>query len=439
MSTTTSRETFLDRIGIPHSLRWGFLGVLVFMTGNGTESNFISPHIEAVLGSPEATVATIITGYSLAVLIGSYLSGALADLWGPRRVMTLGVVVWVVFEVLFLLSLQVGSLPLVAATYFLRGFGYPLFAFAFLVWINVVTPYSRNGVAVGWFYVMFTGGLPTLGSLFALGMIPAFGGGTGGETAAMVGSTALVVAGFLIARFGVHEPHATRRLAPAGETTGQVLTAGLRLTAANPKILMGFLVRLINTAPQYGMFIILPTVIAVDLGWGQSRWLTMTVFVYATNILVNAVFGAVGDRWGWRRTVQWFGVFGSAVGLLLWWYVPHAVPAGSTWGFWVSVAAGCVFGCLLAGFVPMGAIMPALAPDHKGAAMAMYTTAAGGAAFLGSGVVALMLGIGAGNVGVVWAFVALYAAAFVMVSFLNVPQDAPTPRAAVATPVKETS
>lgn len=425
MSTTTSRETFLDRIGIPHSLRWGFLGVLVFMTGNGTESNFISPHIEAVLGSPEATVATIITGYSLAVLIGSYLSGALADLWGPRRVMTLGVVVWVVFEVLFLLSLQVGSLPLVAATYFLRGFGYPLFAFAFLVWINVVTPYSRNGVAVGWFYVMFTGGLPTLGSLFALGMIPAFGGGTGGETAAMVGSTALVVAGFLIARFGVHEPHATRRLAPAGETTGQVLTAGLRLTAANPKILMGFLVRLINTAPQYGMFIILPTVIAVDLGWGQSRWLTMTVFVYATNILVNAVFGAVGDRWGWRRTVQWFGVFGSAVGLLLWWYVPHAVPAGSTWGFWVSVAAGCVFGCLLAGFVPMGAIMPALAPDHKGAAMAMYTTAAGGAAFLGSGVVALMLGIGAGNVGVVWAFVALYAAAFVMVSFLNVPQDAP--------------
>lgn len=437
MSTTTSRETFLDRIGIPHSLRWGFLGVLVFMTGNGTESNFISPHIEAVLGSPEATVATIITGYSLAVLIGSYLSGALADLWGPRRVMTLGVVVWVVFEVLFLLSLQVGSLPLVATTYFLRGFGYPLFAFAFLVWINVVTPYSRNGVAVGWFYVMFTGGLPTLGSLFALGMIPAFGGGTGGETAAMVGSTALVVAGFLIARFGVHEPHATRRLAPAGETTGQVLTAGLRLTAANPKILMGFLVRLINTAPQYGMFIILPTVIAVDLGWGQSRWLTMTVFVYATNILVNAVFGAVGDRWGWRRTVQWFGVFGSAVGLLLWWYVPHAVPAGSTWGFWVSVAAGCVFGCLLAGFVPMGAIMPALAPDHKGAAMAMYTTAAGGAAFLGSGVVALMLGIGAGNVGVVWAFVALYAAAFVMVSFLNVPQDAPTPRAAVATPVKE--
>ncbi|MCO7195213.1 RbtT/DalT/CsbX family MFS transporter [Pseudonocardia sp. McavD-2-B] len=438
-SAAPQHETVLDRIGIPHSLRWGFLGVLVFMTGNGTESNFISPHIESLLGSPEDTVAAIIAAYGVAVLVGSYLAGAFADLWGPRRVMTMGVVVWVVFEVLFLLSLQFGSTPLAAVSYFFRGFGYPLFAFAFLVWINVVTPYSRNGVAVGWFYVMFTGGLPTLGSLFALGMIPAFGGAAGGETAAMVGSTVLVVAGFLIARFGVREPHATQRLAPAGESAGQVLSAGLRLTAANPKILMGFLVRLINTAPQYGMFIILPTVIAVELGWGQSRWLIMTVFVYATNILVNAVFGAVGDRWGWRRTVQWFGVFGSAVGLLLWWYVPHAVPAGSTWGFWVSVAAGCVFGCLLAGFVPMGAIMPALAPDHKGAAMAMYTTAAGGAQFLGAAVVYVMLALGAGNVGVVWAFVALYAAAFVMVSFLNVPQDDPQLRETAATTVRETS
>lgn len=433
VAVSNPHETVLDRIGIPHALRWGFLGLLVFMTGNGTESNFISPHIETVLGSPEATVATIISLYGVSVLVGSYLAGAFADLWGPRRVMAVGVAVWIVFELLFLGSLAVGSLPLVFLTYFLRGFGYPLFAFAFLVWVNIIAPYERNGKAVGWFYVMFTGGLPTLGSLFAIGVIPAFGGGTVGETAAMVGSIALVVIGFLIARFGVREPRGTRRIAPDDETTAQVLTAGVRLTATQPKILMGFLVRLINTAPQYGMFIILPTVIADDLGWGQTRWLTMTVFVYATNILVNAVFGAVGDRWGWQRTVKWFGVFGSSVGLLMWWYVPHLVPAGSTWGFWVSVAAGCVFGCLLAGFVPMGAIMPALVPDRKAAAMAMYTTAAGGAAFLGAAVVAVMLALGAGNVGVVWAFVALYAAAFVMMSFLKVPAVETSARAAVVT------
>lgn len=421
----------LDRLGMPRVLFPGFVAVLVFMTGNGVESNFVTPHMVAVLGSPEATVANIITGYSLAVLIGSYASGALSDLFGPRRVMLLGFSIWIVFEVLFLLSLESGSVPATALTYTLRGFGYPMFAFAFLVWVNVVTPVQRNGAAVGWFYVAFTGGLPTLGSLFALGAIPALGGGVVGETGAMAASIALVVVGFCIAWFGVRDDRGRHRIAPAGDSAAAVLTSGLRLAVTRGRITAGFCIRLINTAPQFGMFIVLPVVIADDRGWGQSRWLLMTVCVYATNILVNALFGTVGDKFGWQRTVKWFGIAGSSLGLLAWWYVPQLVPAGSDWGYVLSVVAGCVFGCLLAGFVPMGAIMPALAPDHKGAAMAMYTTAAGGAAFLGAGVVAVVLGLGGTGVAVVWAFVGLYAVAFVMIHFLDVPQG---DRASVPTP-----
>ncbi|MCC8909410.1 MFS transporter [Curtobacterium sp. GD1] len=409
-------------MGIPRPLALGFLAVLVFMTGNGVESNFITPHMVAVLGSPEATVATIVTFYSLAALVGSYVSGALADLVGPRRVMILGFAVWVVFEVLFLIALGLGSVPFAAVAYAIRGFGYPLFAFAFLVWVNITTPVERNGSAVGWFYVAFTGGLPTLGSLFAIGAIPVFGGGTVGETGAMIASIGLVVIGFLILLFGVRLPNGFSRIAPEGESAWRVLTSGIRLTATRPKILMGFLVRLINTAPEFGMFVILPAVIANERGWGQSRWLLMTVCVYATNILVNALFGWVGDKIGWQRTVKWFGIVGSALGLIAWWYVPQLVPAGSDWGYVLSVVAGCVFGCLLAGFVPMGAIMPALAPEHKGAAMAMYTTAAGGAAFLGTGVVAAVLALGGGGQAVTWTFVGLYACAFVMIHFLKVPQ-----------------
>ncbi len=424
-------ETKLDRLGIPYVLRWGFLGVLLFMTGTGVESNFLAPHLESVLDSTASTVSVIVAFYSGAVLVASYLSGALADLWGPRRVMLMGFVIWMVFEVLFLLALGMGSVPLAAVAYFLRGFGFPFFAFSFLVWINITAPVERRATAVGWFYVMFTGGLPTLGSLWAIGAIPAFGGGTGGETGAMWTSLILVTAGFACAWWGVRARNGYGRIAPAGETDVEVITAGLRLTARNPKVLMGFLVRLINTAPEFGMFIILPTVIATELEWGQSRWLTMTVCVYAGNILFNAFFGGVGDRFGWRQTVRWMGVAGSAVGLLLWWYVPHLVPAGSTWGFVVSVMAGVTFGIMLAGFVPMGAIMPALAPDHKGAAMAMYTTAAGGATFLGSAVVAIVLNIAdlfdassfAANSAVVWTFVALYSVAFVMVGQLRVPED----------------
>jgi len=417
-----SRQRLLDRIGIPHSLRWGFLGVLVFMTGNGVESNFIAPHMAHALGGQAMLAPTIITMYGVAVTIASYLSGALSDLVGPRRVMALGFAAWVTFEVLFLLSLNAGFTAGIMASYFLRGFGYPLFAFAFLVWINTVAPRKSNGTAVGWFYVMFTGGLPTFGSLFALTFIPVFGGGHAGESLTMAASIGLVTAGFLIARVGVREERGSRRLAPKGESTAGVLTGGIRLLAREPRILTGFIVRLINTAPQYGMFVILPGVIGGELGWSQTQWLMMTVIVYASNIAFNALFGAIGDKWGWQRTVRWFGVVGSAAGLLAWWYVPHLVAPGSDWGYWLSVLAGVAFGILLAGFVPMGAIMPALTPEHKGAAMAMYTTAAGGAAFLGAAVVAAVLPWG-GNAGVVWAFVALYGVAFALTTFLKVPED----------------
>ena len=314
----SSQETFLDRLGIPHPLRWGFLGVLVFMTGNGVETNFVSPHMANVFGGGDEMInvaATIITFYSLASLVGSYLAGALSDLWGPRRVMLLGLVVWLVFQAAFLGAMSTESIPLVAATYFFRGFGFPLFAFSFLVWVNAVVPKERNGAAVGWFYVMFTGGMPTIGSLVAIGLIPAFGGGFFGERWAMAVSSLIVIAGFLIAWLGVREKHGSLRLAPEGETSRQVIFSGVHLAFTNKRVMMGFLTRLINTAPQFGMFIILPTVIAETLGWGQSRWLLMTSIVFAGNILFNAAFGALGDRIGWTTTVRWFGIVGSAIGL----------------------------------------------------------------------------------------------------------------------------
>ena len=160
-------ETRLDRMGIPNSIKWGFLAVLIFMTGNGVESNFISPHLARAVGD-ENLAATVISIYGISVLVGSYLSGALSDLFGPKRVMLLGFLVWIVFEAAFLLSIQLDSTVLIALSYFFRGFGFPLFAFSFLVWINHVTPRARNATAVGWFYVMFTGGMPTLGSLVAI-------------------------------------------------------------------------------------------------------------------------------------------------------------------------------------------------------------------------------------------------------------------------------
>lgn len=420
------RPGLLERIGIPHPLRWGFLGVLLFMTGNGVESNFISPHIAAVFGGGQSateTAASIIAYYGVSSLIASYLSGVLSDLWGPKRVMTIGFVLWIVFEAAFLASLAIQSEPLSAVTYFGRGFAFPLFAFSFLCWINHIVPPSRNATAVGWFYVAFTGGLPTLGSLVAVFAIPAFGGGTSGESRTMLFSGVLVIAGFLVVQFGAKEKTGLGRIAPAAHSAGKVLLSGFAAVGREPKLLAAMVIRLINTAPEFGMFVIMPAIIATELGWGQTRWLTMTVLVYAGNIVFNVFFGAVGDRIGWIRTVKYFGILASAAGLLAWWYVAHLVPAGSDWGFWVTTAAGMTFGILLAGFTPMGAIVPALTPENRGAAMSMYATAAGGAVFAGNVVVAAVLPWG-GPSGVVWAFVALYLLAFVGLSVLKFPDHA---------------
>ncbi|MEV7934325.1 RbtT/DalT/CsbX family MFS transporter [Curtobacterium sp. NPDC089185] len=423
--TATTRDGLLARLGIPHPLRWGFLGVLVFMTGDGIESNFIAPHIAGVLGGGgTASAATIIGIYGVAVLVASYFAGVLSDLWGPRRVMTLGAVLWVVFQVAFLAALPTASVGLIALTYFLRGLGFPLFAFSFLCWINHTVARERNATAVGWFYVVFTGGLPTLGSLVAIGSIPAFGGGATGETWSMALSLLFAVVGWVIVRFGVHETTGLGRIAPREQSAARVLASGIEVCVKRPKVLLAVVIRLVNTAPEFGMFVIMPAVIGTELGWGQAKWLTMTVIVYAGNILFNAFFGALGDRIGWIRTVKWFGIAASAVGLLAWWYVPHLVPAGSEWGFWLATTAGTLFGIMLAGFTPMGAVVPAFAgEERRGAAMAMYATAAGGATFLGNAVVSAVLPWG-GPGGVVWTFVALYAVAFVVLSFLRLPRGA---------------
>src|SRR5699024_12166174 len=116
---------------------------------------------------------------------------------------------------------------------------------------------ERNGAAVGWFYVMFTGGLPTLGSLVAVFMIPAFGGGHSGETWTMIASTFVVAIGFLIAWFGVRERHGSIRLAPQEESPARVISPAFFPTAKTRRILMGFFPSRITPAPSSGSSIFL--------------------------------------------------------------------------------------------------------------------------------------------------------------------------------------
>ncbi|MEU9984502.1 MFS transporter [Streptomyces sp. NPDC050856] len=406
-----SRRHWPDRAGIPGPLAWGFLGVLIFMIGDGVEAGYLSPYLLGE-GLSEERVALLFSVYGVTASAAAWLSGALSELWGPRRVMALGLGVWVVFQVVFLvIAVPTGDFALLLAGYGLRGLGYPLFAYGFLVWVTAVTPERRLGSAVGWFWFAFTGGLPTLGSLVASLAVPRVGAyGT------LWLALGLVMAGGVIALLLVREPTGRGRLAPAGERPLATLAGSLAIVWREPRVGAGAVVRAINTAPQFGFLVFLPVFFTETLGFTLSEWLRLLSAMFATNIFFNLVFGVVGDRIGWQRTVAWCGGVGCAVTTLLLHY-------GTVWAGHDQVLATVLvslFGATLAGYVPLSALVPSLAPAHKGQAMSALNLGAGASAFIGPALVGLLLGP-LGVAGVMWVFALLYLAGAVLTVFLRRP------------------
>jgi len=167
-SANDASPSWLERIGIYPPLLWGYVGLLLFMIGDGVEAGYLSKYLIDRGIATKDTAALIFTAYGITVAIAAWLSGALSDLWGPRQVMAVGLLIWAIFEIgLLLLGIVPGNYSLIVAMYALRGFGYPLFAYGFLVWISVAAPRNRLGTAVGWFWFALTGGLLTLGPLMA--------------------------------------------------------------------------------------------------------------------------------------------------------------------------------------------------------------------------------------------------------------------------------
>ncbi|WP_051127740.1 MFS transporter [Rhodococcus sp. 114MFTsu3.1] len=402
--------TLWHRLGLPRPLLFGYLGLLLFMIGDGVESNFLAPFLRDNNGLDTERVGLLVAMYGIVVAFASWLSAALSDLWGPRRVMTIGFATWVFFEVIFLTFGVAGDNEVVLfVSYAFRGLGYPLFAFGFLVWIAAVADRRRLATAIGWFYVMFTAGLPTLGALVASSTIPLIGGYN-----TLWLSVGLVVLGGLLALFGVKEKTGRSRLAEPDAKPFDILFLGLRLIATRPRVLSAVTVRMIATAPQYGSFVFFPVLFAEQFGFGLSRWLILTTVIYAANIPFNVVFGMMGDRLGWVRTVRWFGAVCAGVSILGLYYLP-----AWTGSYTVALLAGIAFGISLAGFIPISAIIAALEPKHPGAAMSACNVGAGLSVAVGPLLVAVFLGT-VGAEGMVWIFAGMYALAALLTLVLPV-------------------
>jgi len=412
LSPVSTRPTILERLNVPPQLAWGYLGLLLFMIGDGIEAGYLAPFLNGI-GVSQGKIALMFTLYGLAAAVAARMSGALADTVGARVVMWLGVSIWAFFEVIFLVfGVAFSDRDLLVLSYFLRGLGYPLFAYGFLVCIAAVTPPNRLSSAVGWFWFAFTAGLPTLGSLLASYTIPIIG-----QYATFWCSLVFVIVGGVIMLLGLPPAVGAPPVRAEVQQHRKALFAAISIAWEKPKVVLGSIVRMINTAPQFGFLVFLPSFYVGTLGFALSQWLQLLSWMFCSNIICDLALGIIGDRLGWRRTVVYIGGIGCTITTLLLYYLPLRFPGN----YLVAVIAAVLYGATMAGYVPLSAIMPSLAPENPGAAISMLNLGAGASVWLGPAIVGCFLNIW-GIRGVIWIFAALYALSALLALFLTAPE-----------------
>ncbi|WP_276480825.1 MFS transporter [Paraflavitalea pollutisoli] len=404
-------ETIADKLGIPMPLLPGYLGILIFMMGDGMETGWLSPYL-IERGMSMQQNATLFTAYGVTIAIASWFSGVMAETFTPKKTMLIGLLTYLAGTIGFVgIGLKDLNYATMLITYALRGFGYPLFAYSFLVWVSYATPPAALGRAVGWFWFVFTGGLNVLGAFYsswairALGHIPALWSAI---FWVLLGASFALL--FNKAPFRVNEQ--------AKENKWKELLKGLTIVRTEPKVAIGGIVRVINTTAQFAFPIFLPTYMASH-GFNTTDWLYIWGTIFTSNIVFNLVFGFVGDRLGWRQTIAWFGGVGCGITTLLLYYMPQYANGS----YWLIMLAGIAWGACLAGYVPLSALVPSLVKKDKGAAMAILNLGAGLPVFVGPAIVGVFIGL-AGVKGIMWILAGLYFISALLTRFITLPAEA---------------
>ncbi len=390
-------------------LSWGYLGILIFMMGDGIEQGWLSPYLVS-RGLSIQESAALFTVYGITIGLSSWLSGVLAETYGARKVMFGGLILYLLGTIGFVgLGIPDLHYPVMLFTYAFRGLGYPLFAYSFLVWIAYSTPKQQLGRAVGWFWFVFTGGLNVLGAYYSSWAIPRMG---------QINTLWTSVIWALIGAFFALVLNKFARI-DRNEAASKLkdLMKGITIMKNEPKVLLGGIVRIINTTAQFAFPVFLP-IYMMEHGFSTTEWLQIWGTIFTSNIIFNLIFGYVGDHVGWRQTVIWFGGVGCAIGTLLFYYSPLLL-SGS---FWIVISAGIFWGAMLAGYVPLSALVPSLVSEDKGAAMSVLNLGAGLSVFAGPALVALFYGV-AGSEGVIWILAGLYLVSAFLASFITLPDS----------------
>ncbi|MGA4514283.1 polyol permease family [Staphylococcus caledonicus] len=400
-------------LGLPMVLIWGYVAVAIFMTGDGFEQAFLSKYIGS-LGYTQSEAGRVLAVYGLVVAVASWMSGVLAEIFSPRRVMTFAFIMWIIFHVGFLtLGLAQQNYAMMLIMYGIRGVAYPMFIYSFVVWITYLSPSYKLASAMGWFWAMYSIGIGVLGSYLPSFTIPFIG-----EMGTLWFSLVFIVIGGLMAMFLVKDKKGedveAKRMSKK-EILGE-FGRGITILG-NKQVAVAFVVRIINQLSLFGLVAFLPRVFTEDFGFTTSEWLRVWGLMYAVTIFTNLFWGIVGDKIGWVRQVRWFGCVGMAISTLAFYYL----PAWSGPNFFVTTLIALMLGFAVAAFVPMSAIFPTLVPEHKGAAVSIHNLAAGLSNFIGPSIASVTLVFASAEV-TIWVYAIIYIIGFILTFFMKVQQ-----------------
>lgn len=144
----------------------------------------------------------------------------------------------------------------------------------------------------------------------------------------------------------------------------------------------------------------------------------MWSLVFTVAIFANLFFGYFGDKFGWRNTIQWVGGVAYAIVLILVFYTPKVVGHN----FAIMTFMICLCGVTMAGYVPLSALFPMLAPNNKGAAMSILNLGAGLSTFLAPAIAGLIYKP-LGAAGVLFIYAAFYILSAILTPFLKTPSE----------------
>ena len=165
----------LERLGVPRVLMLGFLAVAIFMTGDGFELTFLSKFM-VDQGFTSSQASLLVTVYGLFAAFGGWSAGVLAEMFGARKVMMFGACWWIGVHLLFL-GIAIPSLiyPVTLCLYAMRGIGYPLFIYSFVVLMAQYISPSRLASATGFFWTCFSLGIGVFGAYLPSFIMPIVG------------------------------------------------------------------------------------------------------------------------------------------------------------------------------------------------------------------------------------------------------------------------